>query len=233
MHSYFPYWASACPDVKTSRAFVIGLEMPDFLNDTRQKFKKNGVAEAHAAYLSLQEEVDGMPDFSRFFAERMQQKEREGTTFGLHFGKKYSPDVLAFWKWLPKAEKNKPFWRGYLWHLLTDRLINPRIDTDAKVKEFIDSHIVSADMSVTLIQESARMLATDWHKVNQLLIEKYPDVRLTPEVEFLGTNITMSVPDMSLKFIDFEVLTSCIDFLRGFDPLCNNIEDVIQQILAF
>ena len=232
MHSYYPYWASACPEAKQNRAFVVGLEIPDLLNDYRQKYKKNGLSEAHAVYMMLQEEVSGLPDFNRFFAERLQQKERMGCTFGLHFGEKERPDVKVFWNWLPNSEKDNPFWRGFLWHLLTDALIKPRLDTSAKVKAHIDAQRTGNSIDVKAMQAANGMLEADWRKVNYLLLSKYPDVKVTPEVEELGTNIVQNGSAMNLQFIDWTILTAFIDFLRSFDPLGDNINETIKQILS-
>lgn len=231
MHSYFQYWASACPEAKQVRAFVIGLEIPDLLKDYRKKYK-NGLAEANAVYEALQKETDGLPDFSKYFSERLMQKERLGSSFGMHFGKKLCPNVKAFWNWVPDSEKANPFWRGYLWHLISDRVINPRLNINQKIKTLSETKKISQKELGTFMQEEVTpILEKDLHKVNILLSDAYSDVQMTPEVEELGITLH-AYPDMELSFIDWNVFIQSIDWLRSYDPLASNIDDTIEEILS-
>lgn len=231
MHSYFPYWASACPEAKQVRAFVIGLEIPDLLKDYRKKYK-NGLAEANAVYEALQKETDGLPDFSKYFSERLMQKERLGSSFGMHFGKKLCPNVKAFWNWVPDSEKANPFWRGYLWHLISDRVINPRLNINQKIKTLSETKKISQKELGTFMQEEVTpILEKDLHKVNILLSDAYSDVQMTPEVEELGITLH-AYPDMELSFIDWNVFIQSVGWLRSYDPLAPNIDDTIEEILS-
>ena len=231
MHSYFQYWASACPEAKQVRAFVIGLEIPDLLKDYRKKYKI-GLAEANAVYEALQKETDGLPDFSKYFSERLMQKERLGSSFGMHFGKKLCPNVKAFWNWVPDSEKANPFWRGYLWHLISDRVINPRLNINQKIKTLSETKKISQKELGTFMQEEVTpILEKDLHKVNILLSDAYSDVQMTPEVEELGITLH-AYPDMELSFIDWNVFIQSIDWLRSYDPLASNIDDTIEEILS-
>lgn len=231
MHSYFPYWASACPEAKQVRAFVIGLEIPDLLKDYRKKYK-NGLAEANAEYSILQEETDGLPDFSKYFSERLMQKERLGSSFGMHFGKKLCPNVKAFWNWVPDSQKANPFWRGYLWHLISDRVINPRLNINQKIKTLSETKKISQKELGTFMQEEVTpILEKDLHKVNILLSDAYSDVQMTPEVEELGITLH-AYPDMELSFIDWNVFIQSVGWLRSYDPLAPNIDDTIEEILS-
>ena len=231
MHSYFPYWASACPEAKQVRAFVIGLEIPDLLKDYRKKYK-NGLAEANAEYSILQEETDGLPDFSKYFSERLMQKERLGSSFGMHFGKKLCPNVKAFWNWVPDSQKANPFWRGYLWHLISDRVINPRLNINKKIKTLSETKKISQKELGTFMQEEVTpILEKDLHKVNILLSDAYSDVQMTPEVEELGITLH-AYPDMELSFIDWNVFIQSVGWLRSYDPLAPNIDDTIEEILS-
>lgn len=231
MHSYFQYWASACPEAKQVRAFVIGLEIPDLLKDYRKKYK-NGLAEANAVYKTLQEETNGLPDFSKYFSERLMQKERLGSSFGMHFGKKSCPNVKAFWNWVPDSEKANPFWRGYLWHLISDRVINPRLNINQKIKTLSETKKISQKELGTFMQEEVTpILEKDLNKVNILLSDAYSDVQMTPEVEELGITLH-AYPDMELSLIDWNVFIQSIDWLRSYDPLASNIDDTIEEILS-
>lgn len=231
MHSYFQYWASACPEAKQVRAFVIGLEIPDLLKDYRKKYK-NGLAEANAEYSILQEETDGLPDFSKYFSERLMQKERLGSSFGMHFGKKLCPNVKAFWNWVPDSQKANPFWRGYLWHLISDRVINPRLNINQKIKTLSETKKISQKELGTFMQEEVTpILEKDLHKVNILLSDAYSDVQMTPEVEELGITLH-AYPDMELSFIDWNVFIQSVGWLRSYDPLAPNIDDTIEEILS-
>lgn len=231
MHSYFQYWASACPEAKQVRAFVIGLEIPDLLKDYRKKYK-NGLAEANAVYKTLQEETNGLPDFSKYFSERLMQKERLGSSFGMHFGKKSCPNVKAFWNWVPDSQKANPFWRGYLWHLISDRVINPRLNINQKIKTLSETKKISQKELGTFMQEEVTpILEKDLHKVNILLSDAYSDVQMTPEVEELGITLH-AYPDMELSFIDWNVFIQSVGWLRSYDPLAPNIDDTIEEILS-
>ena len=231
MHSYFQYWASACPEAKQVRAFVIGLEIPDLLKDYRKKYK-NGLAEANAVYEALQKETDGLPDFSKYFSERMMQKERLGSSFGMHFGKKLCPNVKAFWNWVPDSQKANPFWRGYLWHLISDRVINPRLNINQKIKTLSETKKISQKELGTFMQEEVTpILEKDLNKVNILLSDAYSDVQMTPEVEELGITLH-AYPDMELSLIDWNVFIQSVGWLRSYDPLAPNIDDTIEEILS-
>lgn len=231
MHSYFQYWASACPEAKQVRAFVIGLEIPDLLKDYRKKYK-NGLAEANAVYEALQKETDGLPDFSKYFSERLMQKERLGSSFGMHFGKKLCPNVKAFWNWVPDSQKANPFWRGYLWHLISDRVINPRLNINQKIKTLSETKKISQKELGTFMQEEVTpILEKDLNKVNILLSDAYSDVQMTPEVEELGITLH-AYPDMELSLIDWNVFIQSVGWLRSYDPLAPNIDDTIEEILS-
>lgn len=231
MHSYFQYWASACPEAKQVRAFVIGLEIPDLLKDYRKKYK-NGLAEANAVYKTLQEETNGLPDFSKYFSERLMQKERLGSSFGMHFGKKSCPNVKAFWNWVLDSEKANPFWRGYLWHLISDCVINPRLNIDQKIKELSETQDISQNELGNFMKQATRILGEDYYKVNALLSDTYNDVHMTPEVEQLGTNLQAHAPNMELSLIDWNVFIQSVGWLRSYDPLAPNIDDTIEEILS-
>ena len=231
MHSYFQYWASACPEAKQVRAFVIGLEIPDLLKDYRKKYK-NGLAEANAVYEALQKETDGLPDFSKYFSERLMQKERLGSSFGMHFGKKLCPNVKAFWNWVPDSQKANPFWRGYLWHLISDRVINPRLNINQKIKTLSETKKISQKELGTFMQEEVTpILEKDLNKVNILLSDAYSDVQMTPEVEELGITLH-AYPDMELSLIDWNVFIQSVGWLRSYDPLAPNIDDTIEEMLS-
>ena len=160
------------------------------------------------------------------------QKERLGSSFGMHFGKKLCPNVKAFWNWVPDSQKANPFWRGYLWHLISDRVINPRLNINQKIKTLSETKKISQKELGTFMQEEVTpILEKDLHKVNILLSDAYSDVQMTPEVEELGITLH-AYPDMELSFIDWNVFIQSVGWLRSYDPLAPNIDDTIEEILS-
>ena len=150
----------------------------------------------------------------------------------MHFGRKSSPNVKAFWNWLDDSEKCKPFWRGYLWHLLADAVINHRLDIDQKINASSEAQKISQEDLGNFLKQATRLLEEDWYKINTLLSDAYSDVQMTPEVAQLGTNLQAHAPNMELALIDWDVLIQSIDWLRSYDPLASNIDDTIEEILS-
>lgn len=62
-----------------------------------------------------------MPDYNKLLP-RIQQKETASNNEGLHYGLSSNPDIKTCWKSLSEAQKANPFYRGYVWHLLTDAI---------------------------------------------------------------------------------------------------------------
>ena len=68
----------------------------------------------------------------------------------------------------------------------------------------------------------------DWDRTNAYVRDTYPEVLLTDEIKEL--NLVKFVKEKTI-FIDWNVLKENIDYLRGFDPLNGNMDDIIEEIL--
>lgn len=210
MPGYYLHFAACNPEARKNLSFVRGVEAPDIL---KKHFKLYGLEGARAKYDSLK--LDGMPEYDKF-EERVQQEEKVGSKLGLHYGVSSCPDVMEFWNSLTPEEKENPFYRGYVWHLLTDILMYDRLDIDSKYARVLEENKNHPDIKAFQKGE-VKKLHTDWDKTNAKVRDTYPDVILTPEVEELG--VVQFIEDGQLYYVDWEVLKYTIDYLRKFNPL--------------
>lgn len=198
-----------CNDiVRENRAFILGVEAPDILKTYLKKF---GIAGVEEKYDVLR--VDGMPNFSEL-KERVGQKESGENNLGLHYGFSSNPDIKTFWCNLSEEQRNNPFYKGYLWHLITDRLMYSKLDLETKFQDRISEYL-GEDKSV-IEKEELKKLHSDWDKTNYLIQEIY-GVKLTPEVEELG--VVGYINDNNLSYVDWDVVKGIIDELRNVNPL--------------
>ena len=149
-----------------------------------------------------------MPDFE-IFAERIQQKEKCGSTNGLHFGISTEPDVQFFLK-QPYVDKSQAFWKGYYNHLLTDKVIYQSLGIESKFNE-IWKEIYNRPNAKELYQAEVEKLHNDWDILNKRYSEKYGIV-LPPEVEELNV---VKYKEGETKFINVQILDEVIEKLRA------------------
>ena len=113
MPGYNVHLAATNPRARRNNSFLKGMEMPDILKAFVQKYTLDG---ARKKYNEIK--TPDMPDFS-FFEQRVLSRDDEMEE-GMHYGASATPNIHLFWDSLEEKEKNNPFYRGYLWHLLTD-----------------------------------------------------------------------------------------------------------------
>lgn len=121
MPSYYIHFASCGRHSLENRSFVLGVEAPDILKK-HVKFC-NGIVNAHAKYDSIR--TSEMPEYCEL-QSRIQQKETANSNDGLHYGLSSQPNVKACWADLTEMQKANPFYKGYVWHLLTDAIMYGR-----------------------------------------------------------------------------------------------------------
>lgn len=222
MPGYLLHFAACADAARTNRSFVVGVEMPDIL---KKYYKSGGLECAKLAYKALR--TKEMPDF-KIFEERVQQEERDSETNGMHYGVSSRPDVVCFWNSLSESEKKNPFWRGYLWHLITDLLMYSRLDINAKFEEFMKEN-ANAENFKELRKAEVVKLHDDWDKTNAKVRNTYPNVSITAEVEEFG--IVKYIDDDTLYYVDWPVLKATIDYLRSFNPLEDNLDEVVGKVM--
>ena len=113
MPGYSAHLAATKKESRENISFLIGVEMPDILKAFVRKYTLEG---ARQKYNEIK--TKDMPDFS-YFEKRVQEKD-DKLEKGMHYGSSDVPNIHSFWDSLTIEEKNNPFYRGYLWHLLTD-----------------------------------------------------------------------------------------------------------------
>lgn len=223
MPGYYIHLAACGGDSLENRSFVLGVEAPDIL----KKHVKvcGGINAAHAKYDELR--TDEMPEYSAL-QPRIQQKEKVNSNDGLHYGLSSQPDVKACWYGLSNEQKANPFYRGYVWHLLTDAIMYRRLNIDAKFVK-----VMKENQNYQNIEEfwerEHKKLHRDWDKINALVRDTYPEVSLTDEVKELG--VVQFVTDGELVYVDWTLIKEIIDYLRTFDPLNGNMESIIDNVL--
>lgn len=226
MAGYYIHLAACNPEARKNLSFVRGVEAPDIL---KVYFKLYGAEGAREKYNSLK--LEGMPEYDRL-EERVLQEEKIGSKTGLHYGVSSKPDVWMFWNSLTSEEKKNPFYRGYVWHLLTDLTIYAMLKIEYKYAYVLGVNKYHPDMEA-FQREELNKLHADWDKTNSKVRDTYPDVVLPPEVEELG--VVRFIEDDYFDYVDWETVKTTIDYFREFDPLddSTDIERIIVSTLEY
>ena len=218
MPGYYVHLAACPSNTLKNRTFVLGAESPDLLH----KYYKMYGEKAAAKFNVLR--TKQTPEFSQL-RSRVVQEQRIGSNQGLHYGTSKDPDVRTCWKEMKerKGTENNPFERGYIWHLLTDKLVYSRLDIMNKFQKAIKE-----SNGKVKPEELRKKMHDDWDRTNAYVRDTYPEVLLTEEIKEL--NIVHFVEEKPI-FIDLDILKETIDYLRGFDPLNGNMDEIIEEIL--
>lgn len=225
MPGYYVHFSVCNPIARTNLSFVHGVEAPDIL---KKYFKLYGLEGVKNRYNNILK-TDDMPDFEKF-EERIQQKEVSEAGTGLHYGWSSNPDIMLCWNSLTAKEQMQPFYRGYVWHLLTDYKIYQILDIDAKFAELMEANKDKSQEEMAEIEKrEVKKLHDDWDKTNQKIKDSYPDVSITPEVEELG--VVQFFKEGPLFYVDWDALKQTIDYLRNFEPLHGDMNAIIAEIM--
>lgn len=213
MPGYYLHLAACKGDSLKNRSFILGVEAPDIL----KKHVKvcGGIEGAHAKYDSLR--TKDMPDYNELLPLIMGNDKK-----GLHFGPSSNPDVMACWSGLSEEQKANPFYRGYVWHLLTDALMYARLHIDEKFMKVCQNGGSP--------EQERQILHRDWDKTNALVRDTYPEIILPEEIQELG--VVQFIEEGDLVYVDWQILKSTIEYLRTFDPLNGNMDSIIKDVLS-
>lgn len=222
MPGYYVHLATVNPKIKGNRNFIYGVEMPDLL---KKYFKAYGLNGAREKYDSIK--INGMPDFSTFEL-RVQQTEKSNCRDGMHYGFSSNPDFMYFWNNLSEEQKRNPFYIGYLWHLLTDLLMYTYLDIETKFEIFAKTHANDENL-LELQNLEYKKLHNDWDKTNSRIRDMYPDVILPPEI--IELDIVKFASGNQLSYVDWEVIKSLTNYMREFNPLEEDINLIIENII--
>ena len=204
-----------------NRSFVLGVEAPDMLKKHVKFF--NGLDGARAKYNALR--TNDMPEYNELM-ERILQKETADSSDGLHYGLSSNPDVRACWANLSESQRANPFYRGYVWHLISDKAIYARQRIDDKFREVMQASRNNPNIA-ELQKSEVQKLHRDWDRTNALVRDTY-GVALTDEVKELG--VVQFIDEGELNYIDWAILKDTIDWLRTFDPL-DDMNIIIERVL--
>lgn len=219
MPGYYIHLAVCNNEALKERGFVLGVESPDILKKHLKLFGKEG---ALKKYEELK--VDCMPDYEELKI-RIYQKEFRDRTDGLHYGISSNPNIKEYWNRLSKQQKSNPFYIGYLWHLITDKLIYKELDLDMKFRCDLDNY--SGDNIEEFKKRRKEKLHTDWDKTNELIRLKYK-VDLTDEIREL--NVVGFNKDTSLTYVDYDLICNIIDKLRRINPLNYDLDTFLDKL---
>lgn len=224
MPGYYLHLAACGGDSLKNRSFVLGVEAPDIL----KKHVKvcGGIDAAHAKYDLLR--TSEMPEYCELQA-RILQKERADSNEGLHYGLSSKPDIRACWSGLSETQKVNPFYRGYVWHLITDAIVYRRLNIDAKFMKVLQENKENPNMEEVKMNERKKLHA-DWDKTNALVRDTYPEVTLPDEVKELG--VVQFIEKRELIYVDWHILKDTIDYLRTFNPLGGDMDSIIEDVLG-
>ena len=224
MPGYYLHFAACGGDSLKNRSFVLGVEAPDIL----KKHVKvcGGIEAAHAKYDSIR--TSEMPEYCELQA-RILQKERADSNEGLHYGLSSKPDIRACWSGLSETQKANPFYRGYVWHLITDAIMYGRLNIDAKFMKVLQENKGNPNLEEVKMNEREKLHA-DWDKTNALVRDTYPEVTLPDEVKELG--VVQFIEEGELVYVDWHILKDTIDYLRTFNPLGGDMDSIIEDVLG-
>lgn len=220
MPGYMIHLSVCNEEVRKNRAFILGVEAPDLLKKYLKQYGIDGVEEK---YNNLK--VDGMPNFSEL-KERVCQKESSENNLGLHYGFSSNPDIKTFWGNLSDEQRNSPFYRGYLWHLITDKIMYSKLNLEEKFNQRLSEYKGCDKSSYEHLE--LEKLHSDWDKTNYLIQEMYR-VELTPEVEELG--VVGYINDDNLSYVDWGIVKEVLDDLRKINPLQVDMLDLINMTI--
>ena len=223
MPGYYLHLAACGGNSLKNRSFVLGVEAPDILKK-HVKFC-GGIEQARAKYNSLR--TSEMPEYSELLP-RILQKETANSNEGLHYGLSSNPDIRACWSGLSETQKANPFYKGYVWHLLTDAIMYGRLNIDAKFQKCFDENQGKTNIE-ELMKEQVKTLHSDWDKTNALVRDTYPEVSLPDEVKELG--VVKFINDGELVYVNWPLLKETIDYLRTFNPLGGDMDNIIESVL--
>lgn len=223
MPGYYIHLATCRGRSLENRSFVLGVEAPDILKKHVKIY--GGIEEAHTKYDSIR--TSEMPEYCEL-QPRIQQKETANSNEGLHYGLSSQPDVKACWTSLSETQKASPFYRGYVWHLLTDSIMYSRLDIDTKFQKVLSENKGHLDME-TLKKREVKKLHADWDKINARVHDTYSEVSLPDEVKELG--VVQFITEGELAYVDWPLLKETIDYLRTFDPLYGDMDAIIETVL--
>lgn len=223
MPGYYLHLSACGGHSLENRSFVLGVEAPDILKKHVKVYK--GIEGAQAKYESLR--TAEMPQYGELLP-RIQQEETLNSNEGLHYGMSSRPDVRACWAGLTKEQKANPFYRGYVWHLLTDAIMYGRLDIDAKFQKVLIKKQGSPDMEA-IRKSEAKKLHADWDRTNARVRETYPEVVLPEEVKELG--VVQFITEGDMAYVDWSLLKATIDYMRSFDPINGNMDVIIETVL--
>lgn len=221
MPGYLIHYAVCGGKSLQNREFVLGVEAPDIL---KKYYKMYGDA-ACKKWESICYGTSA-PEYAEF-ALRAQQKETLASTDGLHYGVSSSPNVRLYWQSLSEMKKYRPFYRGYLWHLLTDRLLYAYLDIDSKFEKSLERY--NGNDIEEFRKVEVEKLHKDWDMINACIHERYLEIALTPEVEELG--VVKYLAKGELTYVDEELVFALIKFMRSFDPLESEMDPIIEEIM--
>lgn len=226
MPGYYLHFAACNKETLKNRTFVLGVEAPDILKK-HVKFY-GGIREANIKYDSIR--TSEMPQYSEL-QERIMQKETAYNNDGLHYGLSSNPDVKAFWSSLSEEQKKNPFYRGYVWHLLTDAIMYKRLKIDEKFQNVLKKN-QDDNLNIEEIKKiEVKKLHADWDKTNAKVRDTYPNISLTDEVKELG--VVKFIDEGNLDYVDWPTLKEIIDYLRTFDPIKGDMEKMIEDVLNY
>ena len=224
MPGYYIHFATCGGKCLENRSFVLGVEAPDMLKK-HVKFC-GGIEAARTKYESLR--TSEMPEYGEL-QPRILQKENAENNDGLHYGFSSNPDIKECWSGLSETQKANPFYKGYVWHLLTDAIMYGRLDIETKLKKVLQDHQESSGID-ELYKAERKKLHDDWDKTNALVRKNYPEVTLTEEVKELG--VVKFITEGELVYVDWNLLKGTIDYLRKFDPLNGDMDFIIKEVMG-
>ena len=126
----------------------------------------------------------------------------------MHYGSSDVPNIRSFWDRFTIEEKNNPFYRGYLWHLLTDFYAYQTL----KIFSGVDINLLHAD----------------WDRINVYIKKAYPDLEMTKEIKEL--NLLSYIDDNVFNYVDPVKMMQIIEYLNKFDMLNGDPSAIISEI---
>ncbi len=216
MPGYLLHLAACKPALLENVSFRKGVEAPDLL---KKWVFKLGLDEARKKYATWKE--TNMPEFSYF--EQRALSTDDDRKMGLHFGYSSNPDLIAFLDTISEKDMKNPFWRGYFWHLITDKLMYSWLNVGERYGQELLRQIREGNAHEDVEKAEKKKLHDDWDRTNEMVREKFNiSMPLPSEIEEL--NVVKFINDgQPLTYISWDKVELAIELLRALNPLKENV----------
>ena len=103
-----------------------------------------------------------------------------------------------------------------------------RLDIDSKFQKALEAW--GEQNQEEFINNERQKLHDDWNKTNALVRDTYKNIKIPVEVDELG--VVKFIDEGELVYVDWGILKETIDYLRTFDLINGDMDEMIEAVLG-